>query len=136
MLRVHDNALLRTVSLLPVIMVVAIVGLEYYVFMSEHWLPAFQHSVGFYVLFRIVEGVCFHFIVGCMLVAYYKVVATDPGYVTSAVVQRVKDAMQEALEEGSKNLPVMNTCRRCKQLKPFRAHHCSFCNRCVLKMGT
>jgi hypothetical protein len=60
----------------------------------------------------------------------------DPGYVTPEVVQRVKDAMQEAMEEGGSKSPLMmNSCRRCKLLKPFRAHHCSFCNRCVLKMG-
>lgn len=133
MLRVHDNALLRTMSVLPVVMVVAIVALEYYVFMTEHWLPELQRSVGFFVFLRMFEGVWFHFVVGCMAVSYCKVVMTDPGYVTSAVVQRVKDAMQEALEDG-KSPPAMNSCRRCKQIKPFRAHHCSFCNRCVLKM--
>lgn len=26
------------------------------------------------------------------------------------------------------------TCRRCRQFKPGRAHHCSICDRCVLKM--
>lgn len=25
-------------------------------------------------------------------------------------------------------------CQKCKQLKPPRAHHCSVCDRCVLKM--
>ncbi|KAL4105697.1 hypothetical protein PRIC1_003757 [Phytophthora ramorum] len=135
MLRVHDSAVLRSVSVLPVVMVAAIVALEYYVFIAEHWLPEFQRSVGAFVLLRILEGLLFHFVVGCMLVAYYKVVFTDPGYVTPTVVQRIKDAMQQVLEEGSSKSPsMMNTCRRCKLLKPFRAHHCSFCNRCVLKM--
>jgi hypothetical protein len=26
------------------------------------------------------------------------------------------------------------TCRRCRQFKPARAHHCSICERCVIKM--
>lgn len=26
------------------------------------------------------------------------------------------------------------TCRRCRQFKPGRAHHCSICDRCVIKM--
>ncbi|CAI5702697.1 unnamed protein product [Peronospora effusa] len=135
MLRVHDNALLRTVSTLPVLMVVAIVSLEYFVFMTEHWLPEIQRSVGFFVLLRILEVVLFHFLSGCMLVAYYKVVFTDPGYVTPIVVQRIQDAMQDAMEEGdNKSQPTMTLCRRCNLLKPFRAHHCSFCDRCVLKM--
>lgn len=70
------SALLRSVSTLPVVMVAAIVTLEYYVFVSEHWLPAFQRAVGFYILLRILEVALFHFVVGCMLVAYYKVVFT------------------------------------------------------------
>ncbi|KAL3668737.1 hypothetical protein V7S43_006032 [Phytophthora oleae] len=134
MLRVHDNVLLRSVSVLPVLMVAVIVALEYYVFMTEHWVPELQRSIGFFVFLRILEAGFFHFVVGCMLVAYYKVVFTDPGYVTLTVVQRIQDAMQEVMEGGSKTSPVVNTCRRCKVLKPFRAHHCSFCNRCVLKM--
>lgn len=27
------------------------------------------------------------------------------------------------------------TCYRCNNFKPARAHHCSICNRCVIKMG-
>ncbi|ETK85385.1 hypothetical protein L915_09790 [Phytophthora nicotianae] len=127
------SVLLRSVSVLPVLMVAAIITLEYYVFMTEHWVKEFQRSVGLFVLLRILEAALFHFVTGCMLVAYYKVVFTDPGYVTPAVVQRISDAMQEAME-GGKSPPMVNTCRRCKLLKPFRAHHCSFCNRCVLKM--
>lgn len=40
------------------------------------------------------------------------------------------------------NLPIMTclndtvrTCRQCQIIKPDRAHHCSACNRCILKMG-
>jgi hypothetical protein len=72
----NDSALLRSVSVLPVLMVAAIVGLEYFVFVTEHWLPAFQRSVGLFVPLRILEGMVFHFVVGCVLVAYYKVVFT------------------------------------------------------------
>lgn len=61
------------------------------------------------------------------------------------MLERMDDALQEALEEdrgGDANKhrhlhhPHLPTCRRCNQTKPFRAHHCSFCNKCVLKMGT
>ncbi|KAF1773809.1 hypothetical protein GQ600_18022 [Phytophthora cactorum] len=34
-------------------------------------------------------------------------VRADPGYVTPAVVQRIKDAMQEVMEEGSKSPPMV-----------------------------
>ncbi|CAH0482591.1 unnamed protein product [Peronospora belbahrii] len=135
MLRVHNNVLIRTVSSIPVLMVAAIASLEYFVFMTEHWLPKIQRSVGFYVLLRILEAAIFHFVFGCMMVAYYKVVFTDPGYVTPLVVQYIQDATQDAMEEGGiKRQPIMDLCRRCNLLKPFRAHHCRFCDRCVLRM--
>ena len=70
------SALLRTVSTLPVLIVTAIISLEYFVFMTEHWLIELRRSVGHLVLLRVVEGLVFHFVVGCTLVAYYKVVLT------------------------------------------------------------
>lgn len=30
--------------------------------------------------------------------------------------------------------PFRKYCRRCKCFKPARAHHCSICNRCIVKM--
>lgn len=60
---------------------------------------------------------------------------------TPKVVGRIRDAIQRAVEEGDVDAlhksggALMPPCRRCKQPKPFRAHHCSFCNKCVLKMG-
>ena len=66
-------------------MVVAIVSLEYFVFMTEHWLPEIQQSGWFIGLLRLFEVALFHFVVGCLLVAYYKVVFTgtyDGSFIT------------------------------------------------------
>uniref|UniRef100_K3X943 Palmitoyltransferase n=1 Tax=Globisporangium ultimum (strain ATCC 200006 / CBS 805.95 / DAOM BR144) TaxID=431595 RepID=K3X943_GLOUD len=146
MLRVHESSsLIRAVSVLPVLLVLAIVCVEYYVFTSVHWLPNAQLAAAssdpFAPLLYLLEAVAFHFFVGCMGVAYYKVVVTDPGYVTAHVLERMDDAFQDAMEENRghtnsmhERSPRLPSCRRCKQLKPFRAHHCSFCNKCVLKM--
>jgi len=41
------------------------------------------------------------------------------------------EAVAEAIEHGS---PAPNQCGRCLLSKPARAHHCSVCRRCVLKM--
>ncbi|RXN20515.1 putative palmitoyltransferase ZDHHC20 isoform X2 [Labeo rohita] len=52
------------------------------------------------------------------------------------------EAQQEILKRVAKNLPVytrtgsgaIRYCDRCQLIKPDRCHHCSTCDRCVLKM--
>lgn len=40
----------------------------------------------------------------------------------------------EALKPKPRPRPPKRICRRCKSFKPDRAHHCSICKRCILKM--
>ncbi|XP_072883121.1 palmitoyltransferase ZDHHC16-like isoform X2 [Hemitrygon akajei] len=35
---------------------------------------------------------------------------------------------------GKNNIPTVSICRKCINPKPPRTHHCSICNRCILKM--
>lgn len=49
---------------------------------------------------------------------YYKAVRTLPGQPT----------------QGKSDIPMVSICRKCINPKPPRAHHCSICNRCILKM--
>lgn len=72
-----------------------------------------------------------------------RLLLVDPGYVTAHMLERMDDAAHDALEQDDTAptkqplvaLSRLPPCRRCRQPKPFRAHHCSFCNKCVLKMG-
>lgn len=71
------SQLIRAVSLLPVVAVVGIVGLEYVVFVGTHLLPRMTSAHDpVSSLAVLVEALLFHFFVGCMGVAYYKVVMT------------------------------------------------------------
>ncbi|CAG2055420.1 unnamed protein product [Timema podura] len=53
-----------------------------------------------------------------------------------------EDAQKQILERFAQNLPVTNRtvqggiryCDKCQHVKPDRAHHCSVCGECVLKM--
>jgi palmitoyltransferase ZDHHC3/7/25 len=79
---------------------------------------------------------------GLSLVAMYSHVAamtTDPG----AVPQNAKPLMRTGedmdrdrgrTEQQLQADMYRQLCKRCKGFKPPRAHHCSICNRCVLKM--
>eukprot|EP00729_Bicosta_minor_P015138 gene15138-31584_t len=60
-------------------------------------------------------NVCYH---------YYKGSTKPPG--TAPVV--AKDVYKVALEQN------YNCCKKCETVKPLRAHHCSVCKGCVLKM--
>jgi len=54
---------------------------------------------------------------------------TDPGTVP------LGDATPENIEKITKYPgQVIYRCPRCLSIKPMRAHHCSVCKRCIMKM--
>lgn len=67
---------------------------------------------------------------------------TDPGAVPREATPLPEDE-GGGLEEGTGadgqgdgggNRRVRKYCRRCNGFKPPRAHHCSICRRCIIKM--
>ncbi|KAG9413899.1 hypothetical protein AC1031_013110 [Aphanomyces cochlioides] len=67
------------------------------------------------------------------LVSHGKAMMTDPGSVPEdAIPVALKHATKEDLHRLEEQR--YRTCRRCKIFKPARAHHCSICERCVIKM--
>ncbi|TYZ68840.1 hypothetical protein PybrP1_011541 [[Pythium] brassicae (nom. inval.)] len=67
------------------------------------------------------------------LVSHGKAMLTDPGAVPqSALPLALIDSPKE--DFGRLEEQKYRTCRRCRQFKPGRAHHCSICDRCVIKM--
>ncbi|DBA03614.1 TPA: hypothetical protein N0F65_006793 [Lagenidium giganteum] len=77
---------------------------------------------------------CFTAVAFLALISHGKAMLTDPGAVPEsamplALAHVPKDEQSRSLEEQK-----YRTCRRCRQFKPGRAHHCSICERCVIKM--
>ncbi|DAZ96754.1 TPA: hypothetical protein N0F65_012331 [Lagenidium giganteum] len=127
--------LIRAVSVLPVLGVVAMIALEYCVYSTNRLWTSTHGSWD--LLLRVIEGIYFHFCLACMSVAYVRVVLTDPGFVSEDVVNAYHDAVHNVLEaeQMAEAFPSgQPTCGRCQQVKPYRAHHCSICDQCVLKM--
>ncbi|XP_065318245.1 palmitoyltransferase ZDHHC16B-like [Gordionus sp. m RMFG-2023] len=58
-----------------------------------------------------------HYFLFMIIFYYYKALKTSPGY----------------LPKLHANIDY-NTCKKCNNIKPERAHHCSLCKKCVLKM--
>ena len=64
------------------------------------------------------------FILGNILYNYYKVTFSDPGNPKDSY-----PSFDKTLAEATKTY-----CDKCEYLKPPRTHHCSICNKCVLRM--
>jgi len=74
------------------------------------------------------------------MAAHFKAMTTDPGAVPPDALpleQPKPMSEHDEGENGAESVPLQRgkrLCRRCKTFKPKRAHHCSVCGRCVIKM--
>jgi hypothetical protein len=75
------------------------------------------------------------------IVSHFQAMTTDPGAVPPDA-RPLEEERPESNERATTDDPLIPThvpvvrriCRRCKAFKPARAHHCSVCNRCIIKM--
>lgn len=76
---------------------------------------------------------------GISLVAMYShfaAMTTDPGSVPRSALPLADDDQEFDQEANEKivGTKFRKYCKRCKSFKPIRAHHCSICSRCIVKM--
>uniref|UniRef100_A0A182FLA1 Palmitoyltransferase n=1 Tax=Anopheles albimanus TaxID=7167 RepID=A0A182FLA1_ANOAL len=138
----------RTMKWFPVLFIVAVIGWSYYAFVVQ--LSFFTVSS---VAQRIIFLLFYHIVLVMFLWSYYQTVFTEIGRVPSrfrvprADLDRLVQATSEEeqkqiLEAFAKELPVVTRtlnasvrfCEKCRLIKPDRAHHCSVCGVCVLKL--
>lgn len=81
-------------------------------------------------LFRI-----FQLILGRIDFLVFVAMTTDPGSVPKSA-RPLHDDHEERDYENAENKTDLfkKFCRKCKAFKPLRAHHCSICGRCIVKM--
>jgi len=93
-------------------------------------------------------AVVYHTLLFMMLWSYYKAIRTPPQPIPAKF--KISEAELNHIEDGrlpksvaSRDLPVLTrsgrdhaigVCKRCMIIKPDRAHHCSTCKQCVMKM--
>lgn len=96
------------------------------------------------------HSICFSLVAFLAVASHFYAMTTDPGAVPpdaeplpDANVNGLDITRQGNHEPASETIGSISNsnskrpkriCRRCKSFKPDRAHHCSICNRCILKM--
>lgn len=104
-------------SVLGPLFVIAVTGLTASVVFIAYWigLPYWWERNPHICVILIIIG---HWLLVNVVFHYYKAVVTPPGYPPQG----------ELLTEA------VSICKKCIAPKPPRAHHCSVCNKCILKM--
>lgn len=125
--------LLRGLGNAMVLLVLALVACNYYVTVCFGWRERMAKEVAWDA------GLAtYHVLVAMLVWCYLACAVTDAGTVPNGwrPVEDVAAAMR-AIERGEfdrADHARPRYCRKCEAWKPERAHHCSVCNQCVLRM--
>uniref|UniRef100_A0A0A1XEQ8 Palmitoyltransferase n=1 Tax=Zeugodacus cucurbitae TaxID=28588 RepID=A0A0A1XEQ8_ZEUCU len=133
---------------IPVIFIAAVIAWSYYAYVVQLCLLSIDN-----VFEQIVFLIFYHIICGLFFWSYWNTIFTPVGTVPpnwripETDIEHIfhadtQDQQKRILENFAKTLPVTNRtlngsvrfCEKCKIIKPDRAHHCSVCGACVLKM--
>ncbi|KAK7817775.1 hypothetical protein U0070_018988 [Myodes glareolus] len=104
-------------------------------------------------LLSVVSLMVYHLLFAMFVWSYWKTIFTLPmnpskefhlSYAEKELLEREPrgEAHQEVLRRAAKDLPIytrtmsgaIRYCDRCQLIKPDRCHHCSVCDKCILKM--
>ncbi|XP_046402608.1 palmitoyltransferase ZDHHC15B-like isoform X2 [Ischnura elegans] len=138
----------RALKWIPVMFIVTIVIWSYYAYVIQLCFLTVKNDVE-----RTLYLIGYHLIFAIFAWSYWQTIFTDIGRVPSqfkvspADLERLENAESEevqryVLERLASGLPLTNRtvtgairfCDKCWHVKPDRAHHCSVCGECVLKM--
>lgn len=126
----HQNIGMRVAYTVPVLMTLGIYAGLYYCFAVGY--IAVKDEVSF------LAYVVFHVFLALSLASYVQCVRTDPGSIpatfdlTAYPTEQVSSP--DAYKESDFRAGQVTVCEKCKRKRPPRAHHCSGCNRCVMRM--
>ncbi|XP_048037585.1 palmitoyltransferase ZDHHC20-A isoform X2 [Megalobrama amblycephala] len=138
----------RGLSWIPVIFINLVVCWSYYAYVVELCIYTITNTEE-QVFYVIVFHLCFFMFVW----SYWKTIISKPATPSKEFClpkaekelyekEERPEAQQEILKRVARDLPVytrtgsgaIRYCDRCQLIKPDRCHHCSTCDKCVLKM--
>ncbi|KQS70318.1 palmitoyltransferase ZDHHC15B isoform X2 [Drosophila erecta] len=133
---------------IPVLFITAVIAWSYYAYVVELCIRNSQNGIAmiFMLLF-------YHLFLTLFMWSYWRTIMTSVGRIPDQwripdeEVSRLfradsPETQKRILNNFARDLPVTNRtmngsvrfCEKCKIIKPDRAHHCSVCSCCVLKM--
>ncbi|XP_065116622.1 palmitoyltransferase ZDHHC20-A isoform X2 [Paramisgurnus dabryanus] len=138
----------RGLSWIPVIFINLIVGWSYYAYVMELCIYTITNTEE-----QVIYLIVFHIFFFIFMWSYWKAIISKPiGPSKEFCLPKAEkelyekeerpEGQQEILKRVARDLPVytrtgsgaIRYCDRCQLIKPDRCHHCSTCDKCVLKM--
>ncbi|XP_013147622.1 PREDICTED: palmitoyltransferase ZDHHC15 isoform X2 [Papilio polytes] len=138
----------RAFKWLPVILVVSIITWSYYAYVIQLCIFTLESTVQ-----KTIYLLVYHILLIMFCWSYWRTIFADikqipekyklpPEDLEKLLSAESEDAQRTFLDNFAKDLPIVTRtmsgsvryCNRCVLVKPDRAHHCSICARCVLKM--
>mmetsp|Transcript_68796 Transcript_68796/g.174819 ORF Transcript_68796/g.174819 Transcript_68796/m.174819 type:complete len:311 (-) Transcript_68796:71-1003(-) len=132
------NPLIKVVSLIPVFAVVGLFCFEWYVYNVVFVLSQMETWVGSSLYLNLARTSMFNALWLLAAWSYTRSSLTDPGLVPDEWLNFVRE-MDTLGQERSSSHHGWHTrgatlCNHCQHKRPERAHHCSICGRCVMRM--
>ena len=97
------------------VMYAIIAGFNKYIFFTDTFLPNGLKAIKYII------SLIFYFCVSMAVICHVLTIVTDPGSLNYDLVAKL-------------NPETKNPCMKCNKDRPNRAHHCSVCGRCFMKM--
>ncbi|CAL6275088.1 unnamed protein product [Bathycoccus prasinos] len=124
--------LLKAFGSVMVLIVLGIIGLTYYATVALVYGPLSEEGTEDEKKVAKTVLVTYHLMIFMILWSYFAIVLAEPG----SVPERWEPPEED--EEIAANIPKSESkrrvCKKCIAWKPERTHHCSVCQRCVLRM--
>ncbi|XP_008304127.1 palmitoyltransferase ZDHHC2-like [Stegastes partitus] len=138
----------RVLYWIPVLFIALIVAWSYYAYVLQLCIESIEDTGE-----KVVYLLAYHVIFIMFVWAYWQTIFTRPmnplkefhlSHSDKELLEREDrgESQQEILRRIAKDLPIytrtnsgaIRFCDRCQLLKPDRCHHCSVCDKCILKM--
>jgi hypothetical protein len=118
---ININPIWKAIYFIPVFLVYLIIYTNVYTF-TFYYCFEFPLKI---TLGKIILSICFYFLAFMTILTHLLCIITPAGWVNQEKLLKIKN---------EKNLKEISFCKKCLLNRPFKAHHCSTCNTCVLKM--